>query len=77
MSATVSFVIRPAKAAFAEPARGTSFLLVVKVSMGRHFHRTDRENSSIWRRQLAESYLTKRLFGQTLGRIEPRAWHPT
>jgi hypothetical protein len=27
--------------------------------------------------QLAESYLTGRLFRQTLGRIEPLAWHPT
>jgi hypothetical protein len=28
-------------------------------------------------RQLAESYLTPRLFGQILGRIERLAWHPT
>jgi hypothetical protein len=27
--------------------------------------------------QLAESYLTPRLFGQILGRIERLAWHPT
>ena len=27
--------------------------------------------------QLAESYLTRRLFGQILGRIERLAWHPT
>jgi hypothetical protein len=27
--------------------------------------------------QLAESYLTQRLFGQILGRIERLAWHPT
>jgi len=27
--------------------------------------------------QLAESYLTPRLFGQILGRIEQLAWHPT
>jgi hypothetical protein len=27
--------------------------------------------------QLAESYLTSRLFGQILGRIERLAWHPT
>jgi len=29
------------------PARGTSFLLIEKVSMGGHFYRTDREDSSI------------------------------
>jgi Transposase DDE domain group 1 len=27
--------------------------------------------------QLAESHLTRRLFGQILGRIERLAWHPT
>lgn len=27
--------------------------------------------------QLAESCLTRRLFGQILGRIERLAWHPT
>jgi hypothetical protein len=27
--------------------------------------------------QLAESHLTRRLFGQILGRIEQLAWHPT
>ena len=29
------------------PARGTSFLLIEKVSMRGHFYRTDREDSSI------------------------------
>jgi len=28
-------------------------------------------------RQLAESYLTRHLFSQILGRIERLAWHPT
>src|SRR5712691_3204631 len=36
-----------ASAALSNPARGTSFLLIMKVSMGGHFHRTDREDSSI------------------------------
>jgi len=27
--------------------------------------------------QLAESYLTRRLFGQILGHIERLVWHPT
>ncbi len=30
-----------------------------------------------FRLQLAESYLTRRLFGQILGRIERLVWHPT
>jgi hypothetical protein len=30
-----------------KPARGTSFLLIVKVSMGGHFYGTDREDTSI------------------------------
>jgi len=42
-----AFVMRPASAALSNPARGTSFLLIMKVSMRGHFHRTDREDSSI------------------------------
>ena len=36
--APCSFVMRPASAAFTSPARSVSFLLIVSVSMGRHFH---------------------------------------
>ena len=35
------------------------------------------EDISIDHQELAESYLTQRLFGQILGRIERLAWHPT
>jgi hypothetical protein len=43
--APCAFVMRPA--ALSNPARGTSFPLIEKVSMGGHFYRTDREDSSI------------------------------
>jgi len=62
------------------PARGASFRLIVMVShvsMGRHFYRTVREDISIDHQELAEGHLTRHLFGQILGRIERRGWHPT
>jgi hypothetical protein len=42
-----AFVIFPAKAALTNPARGTSFLLIVKFSMGGHFYLAVREDISI------------------------------
>lgn len=36
-----------------------------------------REDISIDQQELAESDLTRRLFGQILGRIERLAWRPT
>jgi hypothetical protein len=39
--------MRSASAALSNPARGTSFLLIEKVSMGGHFYRTEREDTSI------------------------------
>ncbi|MFZ1057663.1 MAG: hypothetical protein WAP47_00585 [Candidatus Rokuibacteriota bacterium] len=44
-----------------------------------HKYRSDPRKSAIQAKilQLAESHLTRRLFGQILGRIERLAWHPT
>src|SRR2546426_546936 len=45
--APCAFVMRPTSAALSSPARGTSFLLIEKVSIRGYFYRTDREDSSI------------------------------
>src|SRR2546425_5292865 len=74
--APCAFVIRPASAALSNPARGTSFLLIEKVSRGdtsiEQIGRTVLFSSG----KLAESHLTRRLFGQILRHIERLTWRP-